>query len=134
MASDFPLPTITDRFVLVEYCVMIAIQIFFLVLAMNIVPPIAKRHNAEKKPFIIKFGWGMALSMGFFSRACVAFFSNDGMDRYIVDFFAILAGVVLVSMLNYRAVTAFYRAYLIKEFHLEIDLEQLAKEKKQSQT
>lgn len=122
---------VADRMVYSDFCITIATQIFFLFLSMYIVPRIAKRHNKEKKARIFKYTWGFALLMGSIGRIGATIFSIDGMQNYLVDFFGITLGFC-VYLWNYNAVNAVYCTRLIKKFHLEIDLEQLAMERLQN--
>jgi hypothetical protein len=117
----FGMYNMADIFVWYEYLISIIIQIIAFLVSIQLVVNSAKRHDISKKPVInTTVGAVAGLVCASTSIICKIFFTEVSASVILTIMSLLMNIMILLS--SYVIVMAYYRAFLIKKYDLEIQI------------
>lgn len=121
---DFAMCQAAGLFTLCDYMTGLIIQIATFGIALLIVVHFAQKHDTTKKSAINKVAGSIAgLTSALTFIICKIFFAQES-TIFFVTVISILMKLMII-LLSFGIVMAYYRAFLIKKFKLTIDLDGL---------
>lgn len=110
-----------EKFVWYEFLISIIIQVVAFPINLSLVVSSAKRHDIHKKPVINKSAGLVAGLSCILTLIVLKVFLTEISMSFIFIIMSFLINIFII-LLSYAIVMAYYRAYLIKKFHLVIEL------------